>query len=335
MARPLKSGISYFPLDVDIFDDPKFLPVQERYGPLGEVVYLRLLCLIYRNGYYYRFTDMDTLAAVVAKSIGFRWARGTKTVREVILRLAECDLFDLRLLSSGLLTSAGIQRRYQKAVGRRRSQGGTEYWLIDEEGRELADREPEKKQPVLGARSMPKKRVIVCNNPVNVDNNPVIVCNNATKKSKVNKSKVKKMTARRLAVNVRAKKTDDVIIKEFHELLPGLARANEDGSPKNRAIIRESIKQGRTVADYRSAFMEVSASSFLRGASNSGWRASLAWIIAPAHLSDILAGRYRDWRRPAAPLPATGTTDGGSFDTKEFFEEALRRTYEGERRDRL
>ena len=74
MARPIKPGLEYFSLDVDIFEDGKIFDLQNEYGPLGEVIYLRLLCLIYKNGYYYRFDSLDKLAGLLIKSIGNRWA---------------------------------------------------------------------------------------------------------------------------------------------------------------------------------------------------------------------------------------------------------------------
>ncbi len=92
MARPRKKGMEYFPLDADIFEDDKLFDVQNEYGPLGEVIYIRLLCLVYKNGYYYRFDSMDKLAAMMIKSIGNRWVRDKKTVTEVILYLAKINL---------------------------------------------------------------------------------------------------------------------------------------------------------------------------------------------------------------------------------------------------
>lgn len=65
MGRNSKKGLLYFPVDVDIFEDDKLFDVQNEYGPLGEVIYLRLLCLIYKNGYYYRYDSIDKLAKML------------------------------------------------------------------------------------------------------------------------------------------------------------------------------------------------------------------------------------------------------------------------------
>ena len=68
MARPLEPGLSYFPLDTGLFDDDKLFDIQNEFGPLGEVVYLRSLCLIYKNGYYFEFSSMDKLCAMLCSS---------------------------------------------------------------------------------------------------------------------------------------------------------------------------------------------------------------------------------------------------------------------------
>lgn len=177
MARPKKKGLDYFPLDVDIFEDDKLFDVQNKYGPLGEIIYIRLLCLVYKNGYYYRFDSLDKLAALIIKSIGNRWVRDKKTVTDVISYLAECNLFSAELMSDNILTSQSIQMRYLTATERRQSHI-SEYNLL------------ENKDFQEGSISTSKSRVNVCNNEVNVCNNSEIVSNNATKKSKVNKIKV-------------------------------------------------------------------------------------------------------------------------------------------------
>lgn len=176
MSRPLKKGLTYFPLDVDIFDDDKLFDVQNEFGPIGEVIYLRLLCLIYKNGYYYEFESLDKLAAMLMKSIGTRWARDKQTVVQVIPFLAECNLLSSELMQKNVLTSASIQRRYLKATERRQSLNNLKYILIDEDGNDL-----------LNAH---KTRINVDNNAVNVCNNSINVCSNAPKESKEKKSKV-------------------------------------------------------------------------------------------------------------------------------------------------
>lgn len=180
MARPLKEGLSYFPLDTDLFDDEKLFDITNEFGPLGEVIYLRILCLIYKNGYYYEFGSMDKLCAMLIKSIGNRWTRGKKSVEQVILQLAECNLLSPELVRSGVLTSVGVQRRYLKATERRRI-NTEKYWLLNDSENEESGEAWE---------SAPKNEVNATKTRVIVTETPVIVGNNDTKenKSKLNKT---------------------------------------------------------------------------------------------------------------------------------------------------
>ncbi|MBQ3349153.1 MAG: DUF4373 domain-containing protein [Thermoguttaceae bacterium] len=68
MARPTKQGLDYFSFDVDFFDDEKIVAISDEYGCKGEVIIIRLLCAIYRNGAYIEFSSL--LARVVAKKAG-------------------------------------------------------------------------------------------------------------------------------------------------------------------------------------------------------------------------------------------------------------------------
>ena len=57
MARPTKTGLNYFPLDVDFFDDPRVGAVTVEHGTEGQAAVVMLLCAIYRNGYYIEWTQ--------------------------------------------------------------------------------------------------------------------------------------------------------------------------------------------------------------------------------------------------------------------------------------
>ena len=182
MARPKKKGLDYLPLDNDIFEDEKLFDVQNEYGPLGEVIYIRLLCLINKNGYYYQFKNLDTLAAMMIRSIGNRWARDKKTVKEIILYLAKINLFSEELMQRNVITSRGVQERYLKAVERRQSQI-EEFNLL------------EKSDLQEGLLSAPKKQINVAETLVNAAETPINVINNPTKESRQKESKLKYMSS--------------------------------------------------------------------------------------------------------------------------------------------
>ncbi len=58
MARPFKQGIDYFPFDVELLSDRKLRRPKNKYGYLASVIYLALLCLIYKDkGYYLDYSE--------------------------------------------------------------------------------------------------------------------------------------------------------------------------------------------------------------------------------------------------------------------------------------
>src|SRR4028119_1674225 len=117
MGRQHKTGLDYFPVDVDIFDDPKLEFVAARFGSVGEIVSMKLLCRIYRNGYYYKWNEDEAL--LFAKRVGGGCQHSL--VNDVVHELVKRDFFDKSIFDSfQILTSRGIQRRYFEAVVRRK-----------------------------------------------------------------------------------------------------------------------------------------------------------------------------------------------------------------------
>ena len=57
MARPKKTGLDYFPLDVDFFTNKKIKILRAKYGIDGIAVFMFLLCEIYKNGYFIIWDD--------------------------------------------------------------------------------------------------------------------------------------------------------------------------------------------------------------------------------------------------------------------------------------
>ena len=125
MARPRKTGLDYFSLDVDFFSDEKVVCVSAEYGAKGEAVIIRLLCAIYRNGYFAPWTDM--LRLKIAKDTP---DASPGLVDQVVASAARWGLFDENLYKQErILTSRGIQRRYFEAA-RLRCFDGEPPWLL-------------------------------------------------------------------------------------------------------------------------------------------------------------------------------------------------------------
>lgn len=110
MARPLKKGLGYFPLDTDMLSDRKIQRLSHRYGCKGVCTYLTILCEIYgERGYYIPYSN--DFCFDIAFTLGLEEA----VVKEIILYCVAIRLFDSELLECRqVLSSAGIQRRFRE-----------------------------------------------------------------------------------------------------------------------------------------------------------------------------------------------------------------------------
>lgn len=136
MGRKAKPGLSYFSKDVDYYDDFKIMDLMNEYGPLGQTIYDVLLCMIYHEGYYLEVPSMEQLAVKIIKTIGNRWVKKKDFVLQVIYYCADIGLFDKTLLNQNIITSAGIQRRYDSVTVRNKV-NKDKYRLIDKNGQPL------------------------------------------------------------------------------------------------------------------------------------------------------------------------------------------------------
>lgn len=133
MARPKMNGLLYFPFDIDFFEDNKIRILRARYRSDGIHIYIFLLCEIYKNGYYIK-VDED-FEYIIADELGV----DQNKVKQVLKFLSKRSMFDNTLFDSdNVLTSAGIQRRYQLGIKERfrKSKESLEvgrYWLLSRE----------------------------------------------------------------------------------------------------------------------------------------------------------------------------------------------------------
>lgn len=131
MARQKKQGIDYFSLDCDFFSDRKIKILKSRYGADGITIFIYLLCEIYRNGYYI-IVD-DDFYYIVSDDLNMN----SDKVKQVLTFLLERSMFDKQLFQSdAVLTSAGIQKRFQLAVKTRAKKNPIKvdrFWLLNEE----------------------------------------------------------------------------------------------------------------------------------------------------------------------------------------------------------
>jgi hypothetical protein len=85
-----------------------------------------------------------------------------------------------------------------------------------------------------------------------------------------------------------------------------------------RELCQRIEGSGYDYEDYRRLFEVANECDFLKGKGGRGWKASLEWLIE--HMYEVTSGKYRAWDKPTENASS-------SFDTDEFFEAALRRSY--------
>lgn len=132
MARPIKRGMDYFSFDVNFFFDRPIKALKRRYGTDGITAYIYLLCAVYsENGYYLKADEY--FHEETADDLNTDLER----LNEILDFLCERNLFDAELYENeGVLTSHGIQRRFQEAVKVRALKNAVnveaKYWLLSE-----------------------------------------------------------------------------------------------------------------------------------------------------------------------------------------------------------
>lgn len=109
MARPIKPGVDYFPLDVVL--DTKFELMEAEFGLNGFAIVVKLYQKIYgEQGYYCEWTN--EVALLFARKCGV----GVNVVSEIVKSALKRGIFDKdKFEHYGILTSAGIQNRYLTA----------------------------------------------------------------------------------------------------------------------------------------------------------------------------------------------------------------------------
>lgn len=126
MARPLKTGLDYFPLDVDILYDIKVRKIVKKSGEQAFSILIGLLCNIYKDkGYYAEYSD--DLCFHVADTLDV----SEESVNEVITKALEVGFFDMQMYERHrILTSESIQARFESATLKRKESVINDiYWI--------------------------------------------------------------------------------------------------------------------------------------------------------------------------------------------------------------
>ena len=214
MARPISQGIDYFPLDVGFLRDIKVRKIIRACGISATPILIDLLGNIFRDeGYYMRWGEDEPF--LIADEVGVSEGAVIETVQKAV----QVDFFNANMFETyGILTSRGIQKRFFKAVERR-------------------------KEICYDARFL-LISVNVCNNLVNAYNNSINVCSNEQRKVKESKGKESK----------GKEKTYSTISNEIDSIVSYLnnkaSTKYRTSTPKTKQCINARLKEGYTIDDF-------------------------------------------------------------------------------------
>ncbi len=183
MAAPNKKGVDYFSFDVNFLKDRKFRRIRLEFGAVGIMIYLSLLCMIYRDeGYYLDYSDEKRVDVVweVMDDLKGKYQLKENTVTEAIDCLVDCGLFDAGCYERKILTSKRVQLHYYKVTAQRiKPIVNFDIWLLSQ--REMED--------IASNSYILLSFINRMRNSVNCSDNEIIPSNNGTKESKGKKSK--------------------------------------------------------------------------------------------------------------------------------------------------
>ena len=164
MGRQPKQGLDYFPFDVGLLSDPKLRRPRQKYGYLAQVIYIALLCILYRDkGYYipYGGEQREYVIWQVGDMLNGRYSTSSETIANVIDELAACGLFSGDLFRRDIITSTRAQKAYYTAtVDRKYVDVNFDIWLLSE----------------TDMKKLSSKSVILqsfISRPINTENRPI------------------------------------------------------------------------------------------------------------------------------------------------------------------
>lgn len=113
MSRPIKQGLDYFPMDVEV--DDKIELIEAKHGIAGFGVIVKLFQKIYKEGYYLNWSEETLL--LFSKRINVDINLVSAVINDCFqYRILNKDIYD----QYKIFTSTGIQKRYFNATGRRK-----------------------------------------------------------------------------------------------------------------------------------------------------------------------------------------------------------------------
>ena len=274
MARPIKDGVSYWPFDVDMLDDDKFRLIRAEFGIKGVYVALVILNSVYKDKGYYKRWDAD---ACLLMSQGVGDGCTPQLVDEILTGCVRRGLFDQDLFQMfGILTSAGIQRRFLHMVKNSRDKIVLikEYLLF-----ELNE------QTVSGGvlNKVVLKTVSTMGNPNKTEGNP-----NKTQGNPIKKRKEKEKEIKDIQADALPRPAD--VVSSFNRICTDLPKVL-DLTDARRQAIRKAAERLKDDGGFEGFFNRVHQSDFLCGRTGK-WKCGFDWILKPSNMAKIREGNY-------------------------------------------
>ena len=277
MARPTKQGLDYFPFDVGFFGDKNIRILKARYRSDGIAVYIKLLCDIYKEGYFLPIECWEDYIFVIADEIGATVDKVEQVISFLhnramvrIYRNDELTGYDL----DAVITSHGIQKRYAAAMKSRRKKSVDEikrgFWLLSE------DEEKE----ITAFYKCGNNDSFSENNPDKSDINTILPEENPLKESKNENNIISIFTD----VHAKQEQAKVSFFSRYPKLKP-LPGVDDSAIDYNKLSARFAASK-----------------KFLQT------RRGFAWVVE--HYGEILSGKYDDFPeaektgKPAPALPA-------------------------------
>ena len=169
-------GINYFPVGVNFMEENAMEVIEAKYGIKGAAIVLKLLCKIYKEGYFIRWDEEQCL--IFANKAGREVQ--VAEVQGIIEILFIKGILDRNsYLENGILTSANIQKVWMEATKRRKRDLKALSYLLVKDLTQQEDEAPEGENVTV--------------NPGNVVHDVAVNAKNACNsgQSKVKKSRAK------------------------------------------------------------------------------------------------------------------------------------------------
>ena len=110
-------GINYFPVGVNFMEENAMEVIEAKYGIKGSAIVLKLLCKIYKEGYFIRWDEEQCL--IFANKAG-REVQAAEVQGIIEILFIKGILDRNSYLENGILTSANIQKIWMEATKRRK-----------------------------------------------------------------------------------------------------------------------------------------------------------------------------------------------------------------------